>query len=509
MSRTQRFIDGVAWGHINLIVVTAAALWITPFLLRHLGQRDFGLWLIATQLLGYLALSDFGVVTLLSREVAYTIGREGGTRNAAGIGEVVDQIWSITWWQLPFVAVAALAMWMLMPAQWVLLKQPLLILLAVFVCLFPLRIFHAVLLGVQDFGFAIKAQLGAWCIGTCITVSLVWYGLGLHALSIGWAASQFLSAVVAWYRLRRQFSHVLPRLVPRWSRPVLGDRLTQSFWVSVAQVAQVFLGGTDVLIVGFLLGPAAVVPYVCTGKLITVLANQPHLLLETARPALSELKTGSSAQRLRHITTALSLAVLVLSSLTACLVLAVNQGFVGWWVGAEYYGGSFLTVAFVIAAVTRHWNSTLVHALFCFGYERRISLTTLLDGCVTIAGAVILTWLIGPAGAVIASIAGAAMVSLPLNLFALSHETGTSVNAMVAPLSVWFWRAALLCAAAVLSASIWVPGRILPLVATAAVIVVVHLAVMFLALRRSPLRTYFESGFSDIYLRRFKWATAR
>ena len=49
--------------------------------------------------------------------------------------------------------------------------------------------------------------------------------------------------------------------------------LGRSAWVSLAQIAQVFLNGTDVLIIGKLLGPAAVVPYSCTSKLVTVLAN--------------------------------------------------------------------------------------------------------------------------------------------------------------------------------------------------------------------------------------------
>lgn len=52
------------------------------------------------------------------------------------------------------------------------------------------------------------------------------------------------------------------------------------------------LSSTDIFIIGKLFGPAAVVPYVCTGKLIFVLGNQSLALMEGARPALSEIKTG-------------------------------------------------------------------------------------------------------------------------------------------------------------------------------------------------------------------------
>ena len=53
----------------------------------------------------------------------------------------------------------------------------------------------------------------------------------------------------------------------------------------MSQIAQVLLNGTDVMIIGALLGPAAVVPYACTGKLVSVLANQPQAILQSAAPA--------------------------------------------------------------------------------------------------------------------------------------------------------------------------------------------------------------------------------
>ena len=68
--------------------------------------------------------------------------------------------------------------------------------------------------------------------------------------------------------------------------------------MSLAQVGQVFLNGSDLLVLGAILGPAATVPYACTGKLITVLANHPQLLMQTAAPAMAEMRVSGPAQRL-------------------------------------------------------------------------------------------------------------------------------------------------------------------------------------------------------------------
>src|SRR5437868_2687723 len=111
VNRTQRFIGGMTWGHISLVVVTATGLWFTPFLLRHLGQRELGLWFIALQILGYLTLTDFGIVALLSRDIAYAVGRSGGRDDAAELGEIVGQTLRLTLCQLPIVAISAIAAW--------------------------------------------------------------------------------------------------------------------------------------------------------------------------------------------------------------------------------------------------------------------------------------------------------------------------------------------------------------------------------------------------------------
>ena len=86
MSRTRRFLGGVAFGYANQALVTLVGLWLTTFLLLRLGQDDYGLWLVGTRILGYLMLLDLGVVALLPREVAFATGRAGEPTGFDGRG---------------------------------------------------------------------------------------------------------------------------------------------------------------------------------------------------------------------------------------------------------------------------------------------------------------------------------------------------------------------------------------------------------------------------------------
>jgi O-antigen/teichoic acid export membrane protein len=506
MSRTRKFIGGVAFGYASQILTTAVGLWLTPFLLGRVGQYDYGLWLVGTQVLAYLALMDFGLIALLPRETAFATGRAERVEEATELPLVVGQTARLIAWQMPFVALAALASWVLLGAAWPELRHPLGVVLLCFVLAFPLRLFSAVLQGLQDFAFLGRAGIASYLVSTAMTVGLVVAGWGLYALAAGWVTQQLFSAVVYLYRLRTRFPTALPRGVPKLPWPAARTRLAQGFWVSLTQVAQVLWNGTDILIIGKLFGPAAVVPYVCTGKLIGVLANQPQILMSAATPAISQMRAAETRARVAEVCVALGQAMLMLSGVVVCVVLAVNQGFVARWVGAAQYGGFWLTALIVLNMLLRHWDLTVAHSLLCFGYERRLCVTALLDGVVSIGVVVILLWLYGLPGAPLGQIIGTCAVSLPLNLSALAAESGRTKWEMLRPLVPWLVRFVPLVAAASALARVWTPDGFVLIGLTAAAVALVYVLVMYPVALRDPLGVYVRPRLYPLRARLFRAA---
>jgi O-antigen/teichoic acid export membrane protein len=439
MTRTARFLDGLANGYLHLVATALIGLWLTPFLLRHLGGDTYGLWLVGTQIVAYLLLMDLGVVALLPRETAYVTGRTGRS-DAPELQNLVEKAFTLAVVQTPFVIAASAAALYWFPSGWAPLRAPLVAVLGLFALTFPLRVFQAVLTGLQDLGFVARVQLAAWAIGTIVNIGLVLAGFTLSALAAGWCATQLLIVFACAHRLRQKFPGLLPRRLHFGAASSLREYVVRSAWISVSQVSQVLLNGTDVMVVAALLGPGAVVPFACTGKLVSVLANQPQAILQSAAPALSELRTAGDRQRLFVVSAALAQATLAVSGLVACVVLAVNAGFVSWWVGPEQYAGLPLTLLILGGMMVRHYNTTNVYALFCFGHERRLALTGLADGVATLVLTVVLIELFGLAGAPLGAIAGVLLVGGPLNLAALARETGVERGRLLGALGPWFWR---------------------------------------------------------------------
>jgi hypothetical protein len=194
MGRTRRFISGVSLGYAGQVLTIVVGLWLTPFLLGRIGAHDYGLWLVALQVLAYVALLDVGVVALLPRETAFATGRRALTGDGRELPALVGETARLVLWQTPAAAVVALAVWLSIPTEWDALRAPLGVALAAFVVLFPLRVFQAVLQGLQDFAFLARAQLAAWTAGLALTVWMVFQGFGLYSVAAGWVLTQLLAA---------------------------------------------------------------------------------------------------------------------------------------------------------------------------------------------------------------------------------------------------------------------------------------------------------------------------
>src|SRR2546425_9206898 len=195
MSRTGRFLSGMGFGYITKILAMIIGFWLVPFLLFRIGQHDYGLWLVGTQIMFYLGLLDLGIVALLPREVAFATGRAGSIQNAVDLPNLIAETVRVVLGQLPFVILGAFIAWLMIPTDWKALSNPIGLLLIAFVITFPLRIFGAIIHGLQDYTFQGGVALFSYVASTALTILLILAGVGLYALAIGWFFLQLINSL--------------------------------------------------------------------------------------------------------------------------------------------------------------------------------------------------------------------------------------------------------------------------------------------------------------------------
>ncbi len=491
MSRTRRFLQGVGVGYLQQAVTLIGGLWLTRFLLTRLGQSEYGTWLVALQWLAYLELIDLGVVAILPRQVAYATGGAAGSANpaAAAVG-IVRRAGYIACLQVPMVAAAGATLWWWLGGETDTDARMLGIAILAYTLQFPLRVFPAALQGLQDLAFLGWARLGLWLAQTTATVLCIAAGLGLSAVVAGWALYQGLMPLCCWIRLRRRCRSAAASEAPATPAVSPDGLLTRGLWVSVSRIAQLLLNGTEILLVQAALGPAAVVVFVCSARLVTLFATQTYTLVLTAEPALSELRAAGRAERLLQVSAALRDLMLLLSGLMACVILATNEGFVTWWVGAERYAGNALTLWLLGTMVLRHFTFTLGHLLYCCGYERALAGAGLLDGALTVVAGWWLIPTLGLLGPAVGSFLGVALISLPIYLGLFARDAQMSLGALLHRHGPWLGRFAVLAPAAAGLGLAAQPRGPVGLTATALAVCAAYALVMLAVLRRSPVWDY-------------------
>jgi O-antigen/teichoic acid export membrane protein len=486
MNRTKKFVDGVVLSYGYQALVMLVGLWLTPFLLHRLGQHDFGVWLVGLQALTYLALLDIGVIGLLPREVAFVSGRiHLGAEPPKALRTLLEENVVVVLWQTPILWVAMGIAWLALLHRGADLKWVSLIIFATYGIQFPLRIFFAALEGLQDFAFIGYLQMAAWCIGVIVNVTSVYKGYGLYGLAFGWSMTQAIIAFGSIGRVYFRYFEFAPRTL-RWL-PVarIWKYLQAGFWVSLSQVSQMLVKGADVVLLASLRGPSAVVPYACSTKLQSVLANQPQLILQAAQPGLTQLRATAEREHVGRVIGTLAQAMLMVSGAAAAVILAVNKGFVQKWVGPDQFLGFWFTVWIVVGMLLRHLNGTTVYSLFCFGKERFISIVALCDSVCFAVLTYFFVRLFGTIGIPLASIASVSLVSLPWTLRELKGVTGLSVWAQLTPVREWFLPFSVVGVAVGIGVQFFNPSSYYACAIVVTLVVAIYFAVEYPVIRRS------------------------
>ncbi len=493
MSRARRIFAAFGIGLVNQALSAVGGLWLTRFAIHRIGPHDYGLWVIAGQVLAYVALLDLGVTALLPRDVSGIVGKpvDRETRDTE-LRELVERSVSLVLLLVPLIALASFALVMSLPAEWVELRWPLAINLSLFALFYPLRVIAPVLNGLQELAYVGWTQAAAWAATAAATVVLILLGFGLKALAVAGAAGQIVAATAGFVRMASRHPAILPRRI-RWaSRDVIRRHMAPGVWVSLSQVAHLLIYATDILVVGRILGPEGALRFSFTDKTENLLCNVPFSISNLAGPAIGELKGAGRKEELARVVGVLAAAILILSGAIVLAVLETNRVFVRTWIGEQYFGGMTLTAVILANMMARHWQFPYGVAIFYYSADqlRNLTLMQIADGLVSLGLSITLVHRMGIVGAPLGSLIAVLVTQWPASVLILARVSKTSVWSTLSPVMPWLVRFIPLAMVAGI-AGVLLGGRSLVVVSgVGAVIGLVYIVVMLPLLRRPPLDVY-------------------
>jgi len=322
-----------------LTAVTIAATYVlTPFVIHTLGQDGYGTWTLITALTGYMSLLSLGVPMACVRYLAQHVTERDTAQSNCVIGSCAGLYLIIGAGGLivGLVMSASLTAVYAIPASLQFQARAACALMALqvslgFIGLLP----EGIMFAHHDFVVRNVVRIAALLLRFGLTLGL----LALHASLVVLAAAQLATLVF-------DFSTTL--LLIRRRYPGVRVSLGDFEWSTVRRIFSfsmyvLLLGAgarlsfeTDALVIGAVIGVAAIPFYAVANSLIVYLMDFTIAIAAVVAPMATKLETEGRRDQLVAVFLKWSKISLSLTLMAGLFLIVLGPRFIGWWIDPAY-----------------------------------------------------------------------------------------------------------------------------------------------------------------------------
>ena len=332
---------------LDYTVKAAVQLVITPILVSTLGRSLYGIWEMLGRMIGYMAAADGRPSDALRLVIAQNqAGDVMEKRRAIGAALAV---WVL---MLPLVALVGGSLAWLAPTLThapaeqhaaVRLTCALLVVAFIFAGLaaVPESTLRGMNLGYKRMGLqsATSIVVGA------IAVWTVKADFGLPGLGSSWIARDFIVGALYWLLVRKY----LPWFhVAKPTKAAVKGLLSMSVWLAVGDLVSKLLLASDVLILGWVISPAAVTSYVLTSYAARIGLGVFVFTAGAAMPGFGGVLGQKQFARAVQLRSELRTLTWLFTTVVGTAVLLWNPSFLHLWVGSKNYAGPLVNLLIVL-----------------------------------------------------------------------------------------------------------------------------------------------------------------
>lgn len=442
MSRAKRFAHSLATSYLLLGANMVYTLLSLPLALSYLGKKEFGLWIITSQIAGYMAMVDLGMNTSIARILIDKKDHRDDDHYGGAIktGILVGLAQAGIILLVGIVIAAFLGTWLRVPEElsrkffWLMLGQVVLT-----AGTFATRTFGQVLYAWQRMDIANYAQIAQ----TAVWLATLWigfaWGLGVYSLLFSAAAGFVCVTVINAFACHRL--DLWPR-PGKWGRAT-GRQFREVFSYSadlflIALGSQLILSSQTILVTRVLGMDTATVWTVMT-KAFSLITQVIWRIIGNTMPAFAEMMARGETCRLWHRYRGLFITVTVLCGLGGVLFAASNSEFVHLWmhgtIGWPRINDGLLALWMLL--LTQQCCHTSFIA--CLKEVREIKYTYLIEGAVFIGASLLVLPRWGLTGMLVCSVACSGLFTTANATWRIAKLAATNGQG-----PVWRWQLPLL-----------------------------------------------------------------
>ncbi|MDQ3815296.1 MAG: flippase, partial [Armatimonadota bacterium] len=413
-----QIIRNVLMNWLSFAATIVTGFFMSPFLVRHLGDSHYGVWILLGSLVGYLGLLDFGIHPSIVKRVAEFRARgdqEAINRLVTG-GLAVFTVLSI----VSLALTGALAIFFNDLFHTPVADNTIAILVLIvglnFAINLPASVFIGVLRGYQRYD--LDAAVTSFVIlSRCVFI--IWFilqGYGLLALAILTFAFDMARLVYLIHRVFRINSDIhVAREHLDWqeTRQLLG--YSSHFFLITLGTQLNFV--TDSIVIGLFLPTASVTLYFIANRLVTYLRDLVVEMTGVLMPAISDLHASQDDTRVRELHVISTKYTLLISLPVAAILLIMGDTFIALWIGPGYQTSALILRILTIAIMAHLIGLPTASVLTGLGQHRVIARFTIAQALANLILSLLLVkpfGLRGVAMGTLISMVGFMLVTMPV-----------------------------------------------------------------------------------------------
>jgi len=335
MSIAKKVLKNTVFGALSRIWLILVGLFLTPLILSFLGDEHFALWAIFWSVTAYMMLMDMGMGVSLVRQVAQSLEN----KNYLLINQAVVSVLVLT---IGITVFVWFLIWgssfLLFPVEriGVELERDITDLVSwgplVFVLIAVLRVFDAVLRGLQRFDLILIVTLVASVMNVLSIYLMLSWGLGILGLMYATIVSYTFQVLALWLYVRK----LLPQLsicYGCFNTALLKSMLPLGARIQVAKVAELASYQTDKLLLAFFMPLSMVTFYDLGSKVAAMMRDGVYTFTTAIFPVASQLQGSGDHEKLWLLYERGSKYLLIFSLPSLALLLLTAPMLIGAWLG--------------------------------------------------------------------------------------------------------------------------------------------------------------------------------
>jgi O-antigen/teichoic acid export membrane protein len=394
-----------------------------PLALHYLGTEQYGLWLVLTSAVAWLASAQLGIAPSLLNAMAAD-GRDNSARGASLV--------ATAWWLQAAIAGALIVILVvllpILPLRALLnagegvdlsTVQNVAILLCVgFAIALPLQIANTTFQARQEGYLAHAWDTLRSLLRLAGVLWAIRADLGLSGFAVGYVLTPLIAGVAgALHAFGRRYRALAPRLRRvswLWVSPLLRPGL---LFTGLALSALV-ISSTDNIVIAHVLGPAHVPSYAVAYMLAQLFIMMEMLVLDAAWPAYVEAAAGGDTEWVRRTHSRLVRLLLAGAVVFGIAFIALGRGAIRLWAGETIVPPLSLVAIMALLVVVQSVQLCYGRLMTALGAVRMNMLLGFANAAINLPVSILLARSIGLAGVALGTVIGYVAAGVPLTILA-------------------------------------------------------------------------------------------